>query len=355
VSQHESRRYIIIGAGSIGGTVGGALARSGAAVVLVARGEHARVLAEHGLLLRTPEGAFQVPVSAAASPEEVRLTSQDVLVFATKTHQLDAALQDWVDRPVHDGDELRGTAGEVLPVLTALNGVVAEEKALRFFSRVFGVCVWMPAAHVTPGEVIAKSWPVAGQFHVARWPAALSTAEDRELLDEIAATWTPAGILTKLPADVAPWKYNKLLSNLSNAVVALTGSDRDGDVAKVVTREGADVLERAGIPYVPFEESAAARAEGPTLRQVAGADKVVSNSTWQSLARNSGSVETDFLNGEIVRIAHSYGGHAPLNAALARLTREAAHSGAGPGELSADELAQRLGLDGVRTAVNGVA
>lgn len=356
MSQHDSRRYIVIGAGAVGGTVGGALARAGVAVVLVARGEHARALTQHGLLLRTPDGDFQVPVSVAASPEEVGLTPDDVLVFATKTHQLDAALQEWVDRPVHDGDHLRGTAGEVLPVLTALNGVVAEEKALRFFRRVFGVCVWMPAAHVTPGEVIAKSWPVAGQFHVARWPATLTTGEDRELLDEIAATWTPAGILTKLPADVAPWKYNKLLSNLSNAVVALTGSERDGDVATAVTGEGAEVLERAGIEYVPFEESQAARAEGPTLRQVAGAEKVVSNSTWQSLARNTGSVETDFLNGEIVRIAHSIGGHAPLNGALARLARDAAHSGAGPGELSADELAQRLGLiDGVPTTVSGVA
>ncbi|PRC43579.1 2-dehydropantoate 2-reductase [Mycobacterium sp. ITM-2017-0098] len=335
---------MVIGAGAVGGTVGGALARSGAAVLLVARGDHARALAERGLLLRTPDGAFQVPVSVAASAAEVRLTPDDVLVFATKTHQLDAALQDWVDQPVHDGDEVLGTAGELLPALTALNGVVAEEKALRFFSRVFGVCVWMPAAHVTPGEVIAKSWPVAGQFHVARWPATLTTAEDRELLDEIAAAWTPAGILIQLPADVAPWKYNKLLSNLSNAVVALTGSDRDGDVAAAVTREGAQVLEAAGIEYVPFDVSKAARANGPTLREVAGAEKVVSNSTWQSLARNTGSIETDFLNGEIVRIAHSYGGDAPLNAALARLARDAAHSGRGPGELSEDELADRLGL-----------
>lgn len=340
----EAPRFIVIGAGAIGGTVGGVLARSGADVVLVARGEHARVLSERGLKLRTPDGEFQIPVSVAAAPADVRLTPRDVLVFATKTHQLDAALQEWVDQPVHDGDDVLGAAGELVPVLTALNGVVAEEKALRFFSRVFGVCVWMPAAHVTPGEVIAKSWPIAGQFHVARWPASLATDEDRELLEHIAAIWTPAGILIQQPPDAAPWKYNKLLSNLSNAVVALTGSARDGEVAKAVTQEGAEVLERAGIEYVPFEVSTASRSKGPTLREVAGAEKVISNSTWQSLARNSGSIETDFLNGEIVRIAHSYGGNAPLNAALARLARDAAHSGRGPGEFSENELGERLGL-----------
>ena len=341
-----SHRYIVIGAGAIGGTIGGVLARSGADVVLVARGAHARALADNGLTLRTPDGAFQIAVSVAAAPDEVRLTSRDVLVFATKTHQLDAALQEWVDRPVFDGAATVGSAGELLPVLTALNGVVAEDKALRFFARVFGVCVWMPAAHVTPGEVITKSWPVAGQFHVARWPASLATPDDRALLEEIAATWTPAGIIVALPPDVAPWKYNKLLSNLSNAVVALTGSERDGAVATAVKDEGEAVLAEAGIEYVPFEVSTAARAKGPTMRPVAGAEEVISNSTWQSLARNSGSIETDFLNGEIVRIAHGYGGEAPLNTALARLARDTAHSGRGPGEFSEQELGQRLGLTG---------
>jgi 2-dehydropantoate 2-reductase len=340
----ESRRYIVIGAGAIGGTVGGALALSGANVVLVARGDHARALNDTGLTLRTPDGVFEIPVTVARTPGEVRLTPRDVLVFATKTHQLDSALQDWVDQRVYDGDDVLGTAGELLPVLTALNGVVAEEKALRLFARVFGVCVWMPAAHVTPGEVIAKSWPVAGQFHIARWPASLATPADRELLDEISASWTPAGIIIQQPPDVAPWKYNKLLSNLSNAVVALTGSARDGDVANAVVREGASVLEKAAIEYVPFEVSTAARAQGPTLRPVAGAEKVISNSTWQSLARNSGSIETDFLNGEIARIAHRYGGAAPLNATLARLARDAAQSGRGPGEFSEEQLGERLGL-----------
>ncbi len=340
----ESRRYVVIGAGAVGGTVGGVLARSGADVVLVGRGEHARALAEKGLVLRTPDGVFEIPVAAAGDPAEVRLTGRDVLVFATKTHQLDAALQAWVDQPVHDGDEIVGTAGELLPVLTALNGVVAEEMALRHFARVFGVCVWMPAAHVTPGEVVAKSWPVAGQFHVARWPASLTTDEDRALLEQIATTWTAAGILVKLPPDVTPWKYNKLLTNLSNAVVALTGSARDAAVGTAVIGEGETVLAEAGIDYVPLDVSAASRADGPSVRPVPGTDGIIPNSTWQSLARNSGSVETDFLNGEIVRIAHRSGRTAPLNTALARLAREAARTGRPPGELSETELAAQLGI-----------
>ncbi|MGE2832613.1 ketopantoate reductase family protein [Mycobacterium sp. SMC-4] len=342
----NDHRYVIVGAGAVGGAVGGMLARSGSDAILVGRGAHGAALAERGLLLRTPDGAFEIAVPAATGPDDVRLTTRDVLVFATKTHQLGAALQDWADRPVHDGDAVVGTAGDVLPVLTALNGVVAEEMALRLFARVFGVCVWMPAAHVTPGEAIVRSWPMAGQFHIARWPASLTTADDTELLREIAQTWTPAGIQILLPADVAPWKYNKLLSNLTNSVVALTGSyDGMGTVGDAVLAEGEQVLERAGIPYIPFSESDAARADGLTMRPVPGADGVIPNSTWQSLARNTGGVETDFLNGEIVRIAHSYGGTAPINAGLARLARDAARHGSAPGQYTREQLKAML-IDG---------
>ena len=46
------RRYVIVGAGAIGGTVGAVLARAGIPAVLVARGRHAETLAAEGLTLQ---------------------------------------------------------------------------------------------------------------------------------------------------------------------------------------------------------------------------------------------------------------------------------------------------------------
>jgi 2-dehydropantoate 2-reductase len=60
------------------------------------------------------------------------------------------------------------------------------------------------------------------------------------------------------------------------------------------------------------------------------------------LSRKTGGVETDFLNGEIVRLAHRHGITAPLNAALARVVREAVRSGLGPSRYSAARLAELL-------------
>src|ERR1700684_1117205 len=118
----NDRRYVIVGAGAIGGTVGGALARAGIPTVLVARGRHAEILSADGLTLRTPDGTFHTAVTAVSGAEHVRLTSDDVLVFTTKTQQLDAALQEWVDQPVHSSDGVAGTAGDLLPAPTALHG-----------------------------------------------------------------------------------------------------------------------------------------------------------------------------------------------------------------------------------------
>jgi 2-dehydropantoate 2-reductase len=345
----EAHRYVIIGAGAIGGTVGGVLTRAGVPTVLVARGRHAEVLAAAGMTLRTPDGTFHTPVTAASGTEQVRLTERDVLVFTTKTQQLDAALQEWVDQPVHGPDGVVGTAGERLPAMTALNGVAAEEKALRYFRRVFGICVWLPAVHLEPGEVIVRSWPVAGQFHIARWPAAISTPDDAELLAGLAETWSAAGIRVRVPDDVAPWKYNKLLSNLGNAIGALAAEGADtGEAVAAVRREGENVLRQAGIEFVSFQTSTAARADGPTIRPIPGWNTGASNSTWQSLSRNTGNVETDFFNGEIVRLAHRHGIAAPLNAALASAARAAVRNGSGPSGYSAAQLAELLGTRRLR-------
>jgi 2-dehydropantoate 2-reductase len=333
------RRYVVIGAGAIGGAIGGALARADIPVVLVARGRHGQVLAQEGLTMRTPDGVIAVPVQVIATPEQLALTAQDVLVFATKTQQLDAALRDWVDRPVALPTGGTSTAAQTLPVFTVLNGVTAEESALRYFRRVYGVCVWLPAVHLEPGEVIVRSWPVVGQLHLARWPAALADAADRALLSEVAQSWTSAGARVTLPDDVAPWKYNKLLSNLGNIVGALLGDDDAGaSIATEARSEGQEVLRCAGIEAVPFEASTAARADGPHPRPVPGLVLGPTNSTWQSLHRQTGNAETDYLNGEIVRIAHRCGIAAPVNSVLSALARSVVREQTGPGRHSAANL-----------------
>lgn len=340
------RRYIIIGAGAIGGAVGGRLTEAGLPTVLVARGDHLAALRATGLRMRSPEADVTLPVTAIGSSEEIELTPDDVLVLTTKTHQAQAALADWVDRPVRaDGREL-GTAGDLLPVLTALNGVASERIALRYFRRVYGVCVWLPAVHLEPGEVIIRAVPYTGLLHLSRVPATGAGPDDHELLAAIKDDWEKAHLKVPLPDDVMPWKYRKLIGNLGNIFQALVGGNGDHrPLVAAAGREARAVLEAAEITVTSDEDEAATRADGFTVRPVPGEPEQLGGSTWQSLARGTGTIETDYLNGEIVRIAHAHGLTAPINARVATLARAAARSGQRPGAISADELARELGIE----------
>jgi 2-dehydropantoate 2-reductase len=339
-------RYIIIGVGAIGGVLGARLAQHSTEnrPLLIARGEHGGAIARNGLRLRTSDEDTLVPVDSAAGPDGVILRSDDVLVLATKTQQAQTALEQWVDASVFDDQGVRlGTAGELLPVLIALNGVESERIALRLFARVFGVCVWLPAVHLVPGEVILRIGPTSGMFIIGRYGATSDGADDA-LLATIAEDWTASSFTVHIVEDVMRWKYNKLLSNLGNAVQALLGAiDAEGAaIADRLQAEAEAIYRATGIQWASEDEEAAWRGDVFRIRPVPGTPEQLGGSSWQSLARGS-SIESDYLNGEIALVARLHGMSAPLNATVQRLAREAAASGSGLGSLTAAQLATLLG------------
>lgn len=72
-------RYIIIGAGAIGATIGARLLKGGREVVLVARGAHLDALRKDGLRFAAADGTVTLPVTAVGSPDELALRPGDVL------------------------------------------------------------------------------------------------------------------------------------------------------------------------------------------------------------------------------------------------------------------------------------
>jgi 2-dehydropantoate 2-reductase len=221
--------------------------------------------------------------------------------------------------------------------LTALNGVASEAIALRWFARVIGVCVWMPAVMSAPGEVVVRCGPVRALLHGSRYPAELADGADAELLETLAGRWGDAAIEVPRPPDVMPWKYRKLLGNMGNAVQALLGEGNGAEIVQLVCEEALQVYAAAGVVMNSEAEEAACRAR-LVIREVPGAPEQMGGSTWQSLRRGVGTVETDYLNGEIVAMAHRLGRRAPVNAVLTRLLREAAAQGTEPGSMTATDL-----------------
>ncbi|MDH6538462.1 2-dehydropantoate 2-reductase N-terminal domain-containing protein [Streptomyces sp. SPB4] len=321
-------RYIIIGAGAIGATIGGRLAESGREVVLVARGAHAEALRTDGLRLTTADGPRVHRLPVVAAPAELgELRPDDVLLLTVKTQDAIAALDTWGDAEVAGG----GTAAQRLPLLCAQNGVESERLALRRFARVYGVCVWLPATFLEPGVVSALCTPLTGILHLGK--AAGGT--DRRIAS-VAADLEKAGFEAPVVEDVMRWKYAKLLGNLGNAIQATTGPEPDPAKAALLLRaqrEGRAVLEAAGIGHVTDEEQATAR-DGK-VEQPPG---VRGGSSWQSLARGTGSVEADYLNGEVVLLGRLHGVATPVNDVLRHAANIFAREGLPPGAMSIADL-----------------
>jgi 2-dehydropantoate 2-reductase len=320
-------RWVVVGAGAVGGVVGARLATAGHEVVLVARGEHLAAIRRSGLLLRTPDGDCVARVAAAGSVSEVDWQSGDVALLAVKSMDTGALLV-----------PLAAAAGPDTPVVCLQNGVANEPAALRYFGNVYGICVMLPSSHLQAGVVEQNCAPVPGILDLGRYPSGVDSVGEA-----LAADLCSAGFHSQPRPDIMRWKYNKLLMNLGNAPQALCGQvEAVDDVARLLRTEAEAVLQAAGIGYVSAAEDAARRGDLLRLRPVAGAPRG-GGSTWQSLARATGSVETDYLNGEIVWLGRLHGVPTPANEATRRLAARFARERRPPGSLPVSELLAALG------------
>jgi 2-dehydropantoate 2-reductase len=316
-------RFVVFGAGAIGGVLGARLHAAGHDVVLIARGPHLDAIREHGLRVLDPSGDHTFRILAVADPRELALGQDDVVLLAVKSQDTLGALESL------DGS---GTT-----VVCVQNGVANEREALRRTERVYGVCVMCPGGHLEPGVVIAPSAPITGLLDIGRYP---DGADD--LVERVAEAFRSATYESIVRPDVMRWKYRKLLVNLSNAVEALCGRHViNGELAGLARAEGEACLQAAGIPYVSAEEDEARRADKITARS--GSDMPrIGSSTVQDLARSTGAVETAYFNGEIALLGRLHGVPTPANLLLQELMGTLVRGEREPGSFSEQELLGRL-------------
>jgi 2-dehydropantoate 2-reductase len=324
-------RFVVLGAGAIGGAVGGRLFERGYDVTLVARGDHGRAL-RSGLVLEAPDGTATLPVRAVEHPAQVAwegdADGDPVVLLAVKGQHTDHALA-----------QLVAVAPPGTPVVCMQNGVENERRVLRHFAHAYAICVMCPATQLRPGVVQVHSAPVSGMLDLGRFPDGLGD-RGQAIADAIATTT----FQSVARPDIMRWKYRKLLMNLTNAVEALAGPEgRFGPLAREAQREGKEALAAAKIDVATSEEDRARRGD---LLQMAAtpSGEWQGGSSWQSLARGSGSIEAEFLNGEIVLLGGLHGVATPVNALLQRLAMHAAAEGAGAGAWRIEELSKLAGV-----------
>jgi 2-dehydropantoate 2-reductase len=315
-------RYIIYGAGAVGGIVGGRLFQHGHDVVLIARGAHLEAIRERGLELQSPQESVRLGIPAVASPREMTFGSGDAVVLAMKTQDTLAAL-----------GELEAVAPPSTPIVCLQNGVENERMAARRFDNVYAVPVMLPATHLEPGIVQANSAPVTGILDIGRYPNGSDA-----FCEEFARAVSASSFSANAEPNVMRRKYTKLLLNLGNAVQAALG---DAPEAREWTRGAKDeaiaCYHAAEIDFATDEEDRKRRGTLLTLRPIAGSRRA-GGSSWQSLARGSGSIEADYLNGEIVLLGRLHGVPTPVNRVLQLVANQMAREGRQPGSMSPAEL-----------------
>ncbi len=317
-----------MGAGAVGGVVGGRLAQHGADVVLVARGEHGRRIAERGLAIEDADGTVRVSVPVAADIGAVGFTPDDVILLGVKSQDTVPAL-----------DQLRAATDRDLPIVCLQNGVTNEPEALRRFAQVYGVCVMCPSGYLEPGVVQAKASPLAAILDIGCYPNGID-----DTCSAVAAAFAASTLVSLPRADIMRWKYSKLLMNLVNAVDALfEPGERARRLVELARAEGRAALRAAGIDFASEHEEAERRGDLLQQRPIPGRSRTGSSS-WQSLARGSRSIETDAFNGEIVLLGRIHGVATPVNEKLQQWARRAAVRGDGPGAASLDEFLAGISL-----------
>ena len=322
-------RFIVYGVGAIGGTIAASLALAGHDVIGIARGKMLAAINANGLLFRSPEGEHRVSFPCFAGPDGIDFRPDDVILLAMKSQDTEAALL-----------ALRAAGVTDQAVICAQNGVANERMALRLFENVYGMTVMIPADYTVPGEVNCYGGPKLGVFDLGRYPKGSDS-----VAEAIAEHLRAANFAVFVLDDVMRSKHGKLLSNLNNVLEAALGpkTDRKAFVAKAQA-EAEAVYRAAGIEWNAVGPGADdPRRKGlMEMRPVAGALRFGGSST-QSLQRGTPSIETDYLNGEIVLLGRLHGVPTPVNRYLAALGQRLIAERLEPGAVSRDEVAAALG------------
>lgn len=319
-------RFIIYGAGGIGGTIGARLFQQGEEVVLIARGAHLEAIANNGLRFVTPREHVNLRIPTVGHPSEIDFGHDDVVFLCMKSQHSLAAL-----------DDLRAATGEDIAVVCCQNGVANERMALRRFRNTYAMVVILPALHLEPGVVITHALNVGGILDAGRYPQGVD-----DHIGEVTRLLRDAGFSAEPDAKVMRQKYAKLLMNLNNSLQAATEMRGEApEISRMMREEALACYRAAGIDCATADETRARRANVLEMGDIPGIPRG-GGSSWQSVARGTGDIEVDYLNGEIVMLGRLHGVPTPANEAIQRIAHRMISEKLPPGAITIDEVREMI-------------
>jgi len=323
----------IVGAGSIGLSLGGRLARSGAEVCFVTRREAAAgALRQAGVTVRDPASgaSFTTPVRAVSNaadlPEDAHSGPFLLCVRATDTEHVGRVLARALPSPW---------------IVSAQNDVDNEAALTALGLRASGLVVRQTCTRQGDTEVFALG---AGRVVLGDHPGGFGP--DCEAL---AARFEGAGFDVGRSDAIGHDKWLKLCVNLMSTPNALV---RRGDHASFafvevkarLLEEAAAVLDAHRVPASScdgkdrsledeIDWQRASRSTGDSAR-----DLPIYNAVWRALQDPALGLEADRFHARIVRMGADAGIETPTNERALEALEEAVRTRAGPESISAEDL-----------------
>jgi len=311
-------QVVVYGAGAIGSLIGARLHEAGYSVRLVGRAAHVEAIREKGLLVRGRDESHLVRLTATTTLDG----TADVILLTVKSQDVSEATREIA--------RLHSNA----TVVTMQNGVRSDRDAADILGRdrIVGCVMNISATYLEPG-VVEQNTGARLQLGAPFPESTARVASVVELLRNAART--------EVVPDIARSRWTKLMANLNNAIMTITGLPigkalRHKGLARLAVatiREGVKTAQRGGhrldqsgrartfrlMALLPGRISALVFAG-----RLAGSfppDSVFGPSTLQSLRRGSTS-ELDYLNGEIVAVGERIGRLTPYNSGLLQQGRQ---------------------------------
>ena len=334
-------RVVIWGAGAIGCFLAARLSEAGHDITLVGRPAQVEAINQEGLRVIEADGRTQLYRLPAATSIDAE---PDLVLLTVKTQDVPAACHQLSERTKN------------APVVAMQNGVDADEMAAEALGRqrVLGASVMCATDYLRPGEIaiLFEGWIILGEPFAEIGPRT-------EMIRSVLSVVTP----TYIAPSMRNARWTKLISNLNNALAAVTGltmpelarTTQGRRLSVRLMKEGYRVARASGARldrhYYGRRQAAnrrrpqdgnasvvallqsivtsvvvvAPEALGSSILALAGAGRFsklpIHGSTWQSLQRGK-PTEIDYLNGAIVRLGSQHRTPTPWNARVVEAVRE---------------------------------
>ncbi|MBN9584393.1 MAG: 2-dehydropantoate 2-reductase [Afipia sp. 62-7] len=329
----ESASICVAGAGSIGCFVGGMLRAGGHRVSMLARPRIIDEVKRHGLRITSFEGLEHRLTSAeiALSGDPAIFGDADIILVTVKS-----------DDTAEVAELIARHAAKTATIVSLQNGtgnVAVLRNALPDHDVLAGM---------VPFNVVSME---EGHFHRATSGDILLEKDDADTAKKL----SQPELGFRSVDDITGVQWGKLLVNLNNALVALSGlplreqlsqrpwrvlfADQWREALHVIKAEGIDPVSTTPLPasFTPcilklpdflFERIAASMVK---------IDPKARSSMWEDLQRGR-RTEIDHLQGLIVELAQRHGLQAPLSERIVSLIRKAEQAGEGSPGLTPDQI-----------------